>query len=233
MKPRTHVYFDFFGTLVDYSKSPTGGNHERSHAVLVNHGAELGYHEYLGEWEAATSRFVEHANASLDEFSMYAFCMAFLTTHLPSAPTQQMVVELRDTYLEEWSAGVVFIPGVQDMLEDLASRYRLAVVSNTHHAKLVRGLLREGGMASFFPEVVTSVEHGRRKPCPSIYRHALSVTGGEPDAATFVGDSFLQDYSGARGAGLHALLIDPDEAASIPDEHRINHILEVTDRIEG
>lgn len=231
MKPRTHLLFDFFGTLVDYSESHLSESHAASHALLVGHGCELSYQTFRDEWEATFTRFVAHADASLDEFSMFALCGAFLTAHLPRPPATDLVVAFRDTYLQEWSRGVVHIPGVEDMLEAVASRFRLAVVSNTHHAGLVKGLLQEAGLDGFFSNVITSVEHGRRKPCPSIYRHALSVTGGRAETATFVGDSFLHDYSGARGAGLHALLIDPDAEHAIPDEHRIERILDVPERI--
>lgn len=83
--------------------------------------------------------------------------------------------------------------------------------------------------ASIPDALTTSVSHGRRKPCPSIYAHALSTSGGRADRAVFVGDSFVHDYAGPRAAGLEALLIDPDTVADVPDEHRLRSILDLDD----
>lgn len=231
MKPFTHIFFDFFGTLVQYSASHRGESHERSHSVLSNQGCELSYEDYLAEWERTFERFVQSSIESLDEFSMDQLCLHFLSTNLPSQPDANSVVAFRDTYLEEWSEGVFFIPQLDILLDDLASRYYLSVVSNTHHEPLVTGTLERAGIFDFFSSVTTSVEHGRRKPCPTIYQSALSVTGCEPDRGLFIGDSFQNDYMGPRAVGLQALLIDPNALENVPDEHRLHSILDLRERI--
>lgn len=231
MPPFTHIYFDFFGTLVDYAVGHRGESHEGSYSLLSQHGAEFTYEEYLREWQSTFERFVHRSSASLDEFSMDQLCSHFLNSTLETRPGPALVAMFRDTYLEEWSEGVAFIPGLNELLDGLASQHCLNVVSNTHHEPLVTGILENAGILPCLSSVTTSVEHGRRKPCPSIYQHALSVSGGRASGSLFIGDSFVCDYEGPRAVGLEALLIDPGELENVPDEHRLHSILDLRDRI--
>lgn len=231
MSKYTHIFFDFFGTLVRYSKSHRGEDHKGSYSLLVDKGCALTYGAYLDEWEATFERFVHPANQSLDEFSMDELCDSFLRTVLPADAGPDIAAEFRDAYLDEWSRGVEYIPRLDRMLDELAARYALAVVSNTHHERLVRDHLHAAGITDCFSAIVTSVEHGRRKPCPTIYRRALSVTRGRADATLFVGDSLADDYLGPRRGGLGALLIDPAASEPIPEEHRLRDVLDVPARL--
>jgi putative hydrolase of the HAD superfamily len=103
-------------------------------------------------------------------------CARFLAAVLPGGAGGRLLDAFRDGYLEEWSRGVTPIALLGEMLERLTARCTLAVVSDTHHAPLVHGLLRRVGLAGAFVAVVTSVEHGRRKPGRTIYEHALALT---------------------------------------------------------
>lgn len=231
MSKYTHVFFDFFGTLVRYSQRHRGEDHKGSYGLLVDNGCDLTYEAYLDQWEATFEQFVRRANESLDEFSMDELCESFLRSGLPADTDPSLSFEFRDAYLDEWSRGVQYIPRLDHMLDQLAGRYVLAVVSNTHHEQLVKDQLHDAGIADYFSAIVTSVEHGRRKPCPTIYRRALSVTHGRADATLFVGDSLADDYLGPREAGLSALLIDPDANEPIPEKHRLHDVLDVPDRL--
>lgn len=229
----THVFFDFFGTLVAYAPGARGEDHRGSHRLLVDAGCALAYEDYLAAWAHTFDEAERAASSSLDEFSMDQACGRFLAAALPGGAGGRLLGEFRDAYLGEWSRGVTPIVGVGAMLEELASRCTLALVSNTHHAPLVDGLLRRGGLAGSFAAVVTSVEHGRRKPCRTIYEHALALTAGAPGEALFVGDSFGPDYVGPRAVGMRALLIDPEGRAPVPEADRLASVLELRERVGG
>ena len=82
-------------------------------------------------------------------------------------------------------------------------------------------------VAHLFSEVVTSVEHGKRKPHASIFERALNLTGSSSENALYVGDSFAADYIGAKGVGMRCLLIDPNKKQDIPEKDRISSVLDV------
>jgi putative hydrolase of the HAD superfamily len=83
------------------------------------------------------------------------------------------------------------------------------------------------GAGRHFHSVVTSVEHGKRKPSPVIFLDALSQSQGRVEEAIYVGDSYVADYQGAAAAGMRCLLLDPRGIHPVPDVDRLGDILEV------
>ena len=229
----THLFFDFFGTLVDYSASRTEQGYEQSHRILTDAGCELGYDAFLQQWDQVASRFEADARISLIEYSMDQVCGAFLERVLGETPSTEILARFRDRYLAEWNSGVVYLPGVPAMLERLSEHYTLVLITNTHSAELVPEHLQRMGVASRFEEVITSVEHGRRKPHPELFEHSLSRVSAAPETSAYIGDSFEADYQGSRGVGMTCYLIDPDFTADVPTRARLSSIFELEKKLEA
>jgi putative hydrolase of the HAD superfamily len=49
-------------------------------------------------------------------------------------------------------------------------------------------------------------------------------TGLDPGQVLLVGDDRVNDYEGARAAGLHAVLLDPRRREPVPEEARIGRL---------
>lgn len=233
MPAPTHVLFDFFGTLVAYSDSRVEQGFRQSHELLLARGAHIEYATFLKSWEGSFDEFEIPAQNNLVEYSMDAVCAQFLSRVLPRPPDNETVALFRDTYLNEWNKGVRYIPGVGELLVELAESFTLVLVTNTHHAALVHRHLQAMDVARHFATVVTSVEHGRRKPSACIFEQALALSSGKPETSVYVGDSFAADYLGATTAGLRCLLIDPEYRHNVPDGNRITHILDTRLRLAG
>jgi putative hydrolase of the HAD superfamily len=225
MTKTTHILFDFFGTLVEYSASRTDQGYERSYQILLSNGVTLSYDQFLERWSATCRRFDLQSEISNDEYSMDEVVSGFLNQVLGQEARPNMAREFRDTYLQEWNKGVKYIAEVPALLNQLAASYTLALVTNTHSADLIREHLRKMQVAHVFSAVVTSVEHGKRKPDPSIFEQALKVTGGRSDRSTYVGDSFEADYIGAANVGMRCLLIDPQKVHKVPENDRVDSVL--------
>jgi len=103
----------------------------------------------------------------------------------------------------------------QGVLERLARRYRLGVVSNftgnlTH-------CLDELGLARLFTAVSDSAVVGAAKPDPRIFRETLGALGGAPpERAWMVGDNFEADIGGAAGLGLRTCWLAPPDREQPP-----------------
>jgi putative hydrolase of the HAD superfamily len=229
----THVLFDFFGTLVAYSDSRVEQGFRRSHRLLLEGGADIDYAAFLERWARAFDALEARAQASLDEYSMDVVCEQFLSQVLPRLPSPVTVELFRDTYLNEWNKGVAYVAGVEQLLAQLAESFTLVLVTNTHHAALVHRHLQTMNVAKHFATVLTSVEHGKRKPSACIFDRALALSLGKPETSIYVGDSFEADYQGAGNAGLRCLLIDPCRRHRIPDADRIAHILDTRVLLAG
>jgi len=94
-------------------------------------------------------------------------------------------------------------PGARRVIEQLASRYRLALVSSGSHLR-VRRQLHAFALHAFFAVQVFGDQVPRRKPHPLQLDLALRRLGIEPAACVYVGDT-PQDVEMARRAGVAAV----------------------------
>ena len=137
-----------------------------------------------GWWRALVER-VTRAAGGVREFDAY---FDRLYAHYASAPA--------------WCV----YPEVPEVLAALRERgLALAVVSNFDSR--LSPLLEALGLAPYFDAVVCSGAVGAAKPDRAIFVRALSVLGVEASEALHVGDSRVNDYEGARGASIEALLV--------------------------
>ncbi len=91
-------------------------------------------------------------------------------------------------------------PEAELVLQQLRSRYQLAVVSNFD--RRLRRVLADLGVAHFFREIVLSSEIGADKPDPHIFEHALDLLGAAPGEVLHIGDDPIRDWQGAEKSGL-------------------------------
>lgn len=223
----SHILFDFFGTLVTYAPDGAGHDFGRSHKLLQSMGSALGYEQYRALWSDVYGGFDREACRTGHEFSMQDVTAGFLRQATGGEPSADQATALASSYLADWDTCVRYLPGLSDMLASLSRQYTLAVVSNTNDTGLVPAHLTAMEIAGYFDAVVLSVQVGRRKPHPAIFTAALDQLGIGPDDAVFVGDSYLPDYQGAVQAGMTAFLIDPGNAAQIPDNARLASLFEL------
>lgn len=226
------ILFDFFGTLVDYSASRVEQGYYTTHKLLLTNGIDISYTAFLDSWVAASETLDQWSRRTGLEYNMEQVAVKFLTRVCPNHRSRALPTQLWMSYVDEWSVAIRSIPGVRELVEDLSSRFRLGVVTNTHHAGLIHKYLREIGIEPYVGVVVTSVEHGRPKPHPSIFSLALKRLGCAAESTLFVGDSYEADYLGAKRAGMQALLIDPAGTTHHASSHDvIGSVLDVKTHI--
>jgi putative hydrolase of the HAD superfamily len=111
-----------------------------------------------------------------------------------------------------------------------AAGIRLGVVSNSEGK--IAELLERVGLASRFEVIVDSTIEGVSKPDPEIFRRALSRMGVAAAEAIYAGDVPSVDVTGARAAGLWAVLVDPDAMyPEIRGVWRVSSVAEVVDHL--
>lgn len=219
-----HLIFDFFGTLVGYSPSRTAQGYHDAHAFYREAGGRLDYAVFMDCWSSAFSELDTATATTLREYSMVETTLAFRDRAEFSA-SAEVLAELTARYLREWNKGVETIDGVAPMLERLATRFDLSIITNTHDPDLVPGHLREMGVLELFSQIVTSVSFGHRKPDARIFEHSLRGLSARARECIYVGDSHVPDFEGPRAVGIRALLVDPRGESPVPEEHRVESIL--------
>ncbi len=92
-------------------------------------------------------------------------------------------------------------PDVQRVLDQLAGRYRLGIVSDGQSAWALPEL-RETGLAHYFDPIVVSGDFGFRKPDRRLFEAALHRMRFRPENVLFVGNDMYRDVYGARRVGM-------------------------------
>ena len=118
----------------------------------------------------------------------------------------------RDTFFEAaygyFAEGGVWelYPEVRDVIETLAPRYTLAVISNFDGR--LRVILEHLSMTQYFRHIFVSSELGADKPDPVIFQRALEVSGLRAEEVLHVGDDPERDWAAAAAAGLEVFRLE-------------------------
>ncbi len=121
------------------------------------------------------------------------------------------------------------------VLETLAERYRLGVVSNFYGN--LEAACESSGLAPLFGVMTDSRRVGAEKPEPAIFHAALSALRAAPETAVMVGDSLRRDGEGARRSGMGFIWIAPEdvqaaERRDAPDRPVLAAVTELPDLID-
>jgi len=113
------------------------------------------------------------------------------------------------------------------VLEKMKRRgLRLGVISNSEDGRVAE-LLRALDIFHFFDLCIDSHLVEYAKPDARIFLDTVRQLNIEPQQAVYVGDSYTQDFLGARAAGLRAVLYDPFELQTEADGLRIKTLQEL------
>lgn len=104
---------------------------------------------------------------------------------------------------------------------------KTAIITNGY-AVPQRLKINRHGLADHVDAVFVSAETGAHKPSRKIFEFALAHLGVAPEKTVYLGDMPDIDIVGARGAGMHALLVDPhDRWAKLEDVPRLRRLTEL------
>lgn len=191
----------------------------------------MSYEQYVLSWDDAFCTLENESQKTLIEFSLQDVVARFSEKHHGTAMTMEQESNFIELFLNEWCADIHPIENLESALETLAAKYKLGVVSNSHHKPLVPEILNKFGLSAYFDHVVTSIEHGRPKPHESIYSAALLRLKSLPENSLFVGDSYEHDYVAPRRLGLQSFLISQVPLPGVPQDHVIGCATEVLNNI--
>jgi REG-2-like HAD superfamily hydrolase len=123
-------------------------------------------------------------------------------------------------------------PETAATLSELRTRgLALAIISNWDCR--LPDILRSLDLIDLFEAVTVSAIEGVEKPSQEIFQRTSNRLGVDPSSILHVGDSPLEDYSGARNAGFAAALIDRHDLFADEPYQRISSLDEVLSIIDG
>lgn len=187
------VLFDYGGTL----DGPASHWLDRFVDLYRRFGVERPFEELKAAFYAAdqtVSETLRIREASLRELMDFHVAVQF--SHL-GLGDERLRQELVDLFVRDSQAALA---AGRRVLERLAPRYRLGVVSNFYGN--VERILADAGLLPFLSVVADSARVGAAKPDPAIFRYALERLQPSPAETLHVGDSYERDVEAARRAGL-------------------------------
>ncbi|RVU83541.1 HAD family hydrolase [Leucothrix sargassi] len=124
-----------------------------------------------------------------------------------------------DDFKNVYGRDAVLFPNITTMLADVATRYRLAILSNGR-SKAQNAKIDNCGIREFFEVIVISEEEGVAKPDVEIYQRCLSKLGAEAAECLFIGDNAHNDITVPKQLGMATAWVqspnyDAPEAADI------------------
>jgi len=122
---------------------------------------------------------------------------------------EALLEEAATHHLDAWTPHIRHDPDARPTLRALRDRgLRIGLLSNTHWPRpFHEHFLERDGLTELIDARLYTSEMPHQKPHPSAFRAALdAVAVDDPACAVFVGDRPFDDISGAKGAGLRAVL---------------------------
>ena len=226
------VTFDLWNTLVsdkNYADSRVGYLAD----VLSGQGIPRDYQEimdaYLGAHDYAHRVWVEENYRYVPSSERLGFILERLGVNLQSDLRLSAVKRFEETMLKDPPA---LVEDAGEVLEELSPHYRMGIISDTGitPGRVLRLVLEDADVLSFFKCTVFSDEMGYNKPHEIMFETALKVLGGEPSEALHVGDLLQTDVAGAKAIGMKAVWFNRgrhlDKAQYIPDFEicRLTHL---------
>ncbi len=122
--------------------------------------------------------------------------------------TPELCTRVSDRFLEECSRLAGVVDGAHETLAWLLGKgYRLHICSNGFHEVQAKKM-QASGLDRYFATVVLSEEAGANKPAKAFFDYALRRTGAKREATLMIGDNFVTDIEGAKGAGIDTMFFN-------------------------
>jgi putative hydrolase of the HAD superfamily len=210
--PVAAVFFDVDFTLIYPGPTFQGVGYRR---FCEGHGIVVDESRFTDAVRAASSVLDEHQEHVYEDEIFVRYTRRIIEEMGGSGPALDACA--REIYVE-WAACQHFFlyDDVANVLRLLAARgLRLGLISNSHRP--LAAFQEHFGLTGLISAAVSSAEHGRMKPHPSIFEEALAQAGVTAAEAVMVGDSVSHDIEGARRAGMRGVLVHrAPEPASLP-----------------
>ncbi|ELS02019.1 haloacid dehalogenase superfamily protein, subfamily IA, variant 3 with third motif having DD or ED,haloacid dehalogenase superfamily enzyme, subfamily IA,REG-2-like HAD hydrolase, subfamily IA [Xenococcus sp. PCC 7305] len=202
------IFFDAVGTLFGIK----GGVGEIYAAIALNHGVSVAAEEidraFRQSFAAAEPLAFKHKSPkTITEQEFYWWKKVVIATFVEAKALNNFTdfdLFFEELYVYFSTEKPWFIyPEVINVLNNWQQKQvPLGIISNFDTR--IYNLLKLLELEHYFDSITISSEVGAAKPEPKIFNTALASYSCQPEQAWYIGDSFTEDYQGAKQIGMQA-----------------------------
>ncbi len=197
------ILFDFSQTLV-HSAAGFRAAEKEAQTKIFDHLALTSWDDFISNYRKIRNDFQQRSN-----LSRIAIWQEVYWYYCREADSERLEKWERD-YWEIVEARTTIFPEAEPVLEKLATRYRLAMISNTQGqtASEQHQLSNYPQLTRFFDVVIIAGQSDvPPKPSSVPFLKCLEMLEVIPSEAVYVGDDWRNDVCGAMEAGLQPVWI--------------------------
>lgn len=224
--PIETISFDFGGTLVYEEKE--------DHIVYCEILSELGLNVEVNRLkkahEEARNWWMEerHRTQKIWNEEEWVYLIERMLSNLMLPNPRELALKI----CKLWPYRVAFrtYKDVKPTLTELKRRgLKLIIVSNVSSNRNLHSYLTRVGLESYFDVLVGSGSVGYEKPSPKIFMLASKLSNTPFSKMIHVGNSYENDYLGAKSTGIKAILIDRKNVHKNKQCRKISQLTELLD----
>jgi putative hydrolase of the HAD superfamily len=194
------ILFDLYGTLIDIETDESmeeiyrGIAHFLTYQGIYLHRGEVRdlYYQIMKEQK-------EQSSEEYPEINVESIWNTFLRQQGIKAALarKKLAGILAQLYRGISRKRLQLYPSVRSVLDDLKSRYRLALISDAQSCYALPEI-RAMSLDGFFDPILLSADYGFRKPDQRLIQNALRMMSVTPDEVIYVGNDMFRDIYGAK-----------------------------------
>lgn len=210
-KENALVSIDFWNTLVKGRSNGQKRHHIRITGIQdtgKKHGCEL-TEDQIVEAFSYVSNVFEEIWLGQQKTLTSPELLKILLDRLSLEPTHSEVKHLEEVFEESFlNAPPEPADGVAEAIPLLSTVYPLAIISDTMYTsgRTLRTYLDQLGLLGYFTSFVFSDEAGYSKPNVKAFQTVMKSVAAVPEHSFHIGDMDETDITGARNAGMFAIL---------------------------
>ena len=224
-----HIFFDLDHTLWDFNRNSEETLEELFEIYSLKELGINAFQDFLAayrkvndlKWELYRDKKITKAELRATRF--HDTLLDFEIDH------PELASKIDQDYILKSPFKTHLFPHTHEVLEYLASRYELHIITNgfseVQNLKLTNSKLK-----SYFKHKITSESVGVNKPDPKIFTHALRLANAHRKETIMIGDNLPADIIGARNVGIDQIYFNPNKTAhKVKITHEIQNLIQLKD----
>ncbi len=213
------VFFDLDHTLWDYETNSEEALHELFFSFGLPSKSKLSFNDFFQGFIRVNNEIWDAYDRGLikkDVIRNERFHRVFLHAGIND---YDLSLEFSNRYVQESPKKGNLIPHAKEVLEYLAPKYTLYVITNGFE-EIQSTKMQSSGIIDYFQGIVTSARAGYQKPQREIFDFALRENGHAHHHSIMIGDNLLTDIAGARNASVDTVYFNPKR---VPHSEEVTH----------